>query len=118
MFPVFHDTSYATPQQHKNNELGVELIAVEITLSLLLLGKLFVVMDEKEYVDFSSVLPDHCLQNSLVIKGELTDENSNGPENELLNNVPVPEPEKLISRVFYFLSNFGLLFLLLVTDPI
>lgn len=60
-FPVFHDISYVTLQWHKNNELGVELIALEITLSLLLLGKLFVVMDEEEYVDFSKVLPDHCL---------------------------------------------------------
>lgn len=60
-FPVFQDISYATLQWHKNNELGVELIALEITLSLLWLGKLFVVMDEKEYVAFSSVLPDHCL---------------------------------------------------------
>lgn len=51
------------PHNHgiKNNELRVELISLEITLSLLSLGKLFVVMDEKEYIDFSNVLPDHCL---------------------------------------------------------
>lgn len=72
------------PHNHgiKNNELSVELISLEIILFLLLLGKLFVVMDEKEYKDFLSVLPAHYLQNNLVVKGELTDENSNGSVNE------------------------------------
>lgn len=86
------------PHNHaiKNNELSVELISLEITLFLLLLGKLFVVMDEKEYKDFLSVLPAHYLQNNLVVKGELTDENSNGSVNELLNNVPVSEVERLL----------------------
>lgn len=56
-------TIFLMPHNHgiKNNELRVELISLEITLSLLSLGKLFVVMDEKEYIDFSNVLPDHCL---------------------------------------------------------
>lgn len=86
------------PHNHgiKNNELSVELISLEITLFLLLLGKLFIVMDEKEYKDFLSVLPAHYLQNNLVVKGELTDENSNGSVNELLNNVPVSEVERLL----------------------
>lgn len=86
------------PHNHgiKNNELSVELISLEIILFLLLLGKLFVVMDEKEYKDFLSVLPAHYLQNNLVVKGELTDENSNGSVNELLNNVPVSEVERLL----------------------
>lgn len=54
---------FLIPRNHgiKNNELRVELISLEITLSLLLLGKLFVVMDDEEYIDFSNVLPDHCL---------------------------------------------------------
>lgn len=53
---------FLMPYNHGiKNELRVELISLEITLSLLLLGKLFVVMDEKEYIDFSNVLPDHCL---------------------------------------------------------
>lgn len=86
------------PHNHgiKNNELSVELISLEIILFLLLLGKLFIVMDEKEYKDFLSVLPAHYLQNNLVVKGELTDENSNGSVNELLNNVPVSEVERLL----------------------
>lgn len=89
----------------KNNELSAELISLEITLFLFFLGKLFVVMDEKEYKDFSSVLPAHYLQNNLVVKGELTDENSNGSVNELLNNVPVPEVERLISRLLFIITD-------------
>lgn len=53
---------FLMPHTHGiKNELRVELISLEITLSLLLLGKLFAVMDEKEYTDFSNMLPDHCL---------------------------------------------------------
>jgi len=54
---------FLMPHNHgiKNNELRVELISLEITVSLLLLGKLFAVIDGKEYTDFSNVLPDHCL---------------------------------------------------------
>lgn len=82
----------------KNNELSVEQISLEITLSLSLLGKLFVVMDEREHKDISSVVRDHYLQNNVVIKGQLTDKNSNGAENKLLSNFPVPKLERLISR--------------------
>lgn len=54
---------FLMPHNHgiKNNELSVEPISLEISLSLLLLGKLFAVMNEKEYIDFSNVLPGHCL---------------------------------------------------------
>lgn len=49
------------PHNHgiKINELNIELISLEITLSLLLPGKLFVVMNEKEHIDFSNVLPGY-----------------------------------------------------------
>ena len=91
---------FLMPHNHgiKNNELSAKRISLEITLSFSLLGKLFVVIDEREHKDFSSVLHDHCLQNNLVIEGGLTDKNSNGAENKLVNDSPIPELEMLISR--------------------
>lgn len=121
---------FLMPHSHgiKNNEWSVKCVSLEITLSLSLLGKLFVVVDERECKDFSRVLHDHYLQNNLLIKGELADKNSNGAENKSLN-IPSSGAWKADFQTYFyffilfFLSsppppcNYWLLFPLLMAEP-
>lgn len=107
---------FLMPHSHgiKNNEWSVKCVSLEITLSLSLLGKLFVVVDERECKDFSRVLHDHYLQNNLLIKGELADKNSNGAENKSLN-IPSSGAWKADFQTYFY---FFILFFLSSPPPL